>query len=146
MCQTLHQCTRWWWPAASRFELNKEEMCFNLSSVGQPQILCFSPTLTNILKKSLGHVSCSVEQSFPVYLDFMRKKTENFEALSIAVMPDPVEKNSKIRQDHTTKRGTTGAMRAKPKRTAGPSCMCWRYQNQVLLKLWKHSKSFKPKW
>ena len=81
MCQTPHQCTRWWWPAASRFELNKEEMCFNLSSGGQPQILCFSPTLTNILKKSLGHVSCSVEQSFPVYLDFMRKKSLKFSGL-----------------------------------------------------------------
>ena len=46
-------------------------------------------------------------------------------------MPDPVEKTSKIRQNEITKSGTTGAMRAKPKRTVGPSCMCWRYQNYI---------------
>ena len=102
---------------------------FQLKSLGQRQILCFSPTLTNILKKSLGHFSCSLEQSFPVYLDFMRKIFFNPQALSIALMPDPVEKTSKIRQNEITKSGTTGAMRAKPKRTAGPSWMCWRYQN-----------------
>ena len=89
----------------------------------------FLPYPHKNLQKSLGHFSCSVEQSLPAYLDFMRKIFFNPQALSIALMPDPVEKTSKIRQNEITKSGTTGAMRAKPKRTAGPSCLCWRYQN-----------------
>ena len=57
------------WVQCARCGESNLERCPK-NPLGQPQIHCFSPTLTNNLKKSLGQFS-ALEQSSPVYLDFM---------------------------------------------------------------------------
>ena len=109
---------------------NKEESSFQFKVTWPAADSLFLPYPHEYFEKVAGTFFLLCRAVFPSISWFHEKKrSEKFQALSIAVMPDPVEKISKIRQDDITKSGTTGAMRAKPKRTAGPSCMWWRYKN-----------------